>query len=161
MKSLPDSENNKQKIISQLKLLSNLLDEAITIPGSNYRIGIDPILGLFPGVGDYLGTFLSGYILFQSTRLGVGKATLLSMTTNILTEMLVGIIPVLGDFFDVTWKANKRNMILLFAHLDNPQETEKASLLLIIVLFTGLFFVLIITSFITFLVLQFLWKLLF
>ena len=67
-------ENNQA--FARVRRLSDFLDNAVTIPGTSYRVGIDPLLGLFPGVGDYLGAFLSGYIIFESARLGASRATL-------------------------------------------------------------------------------------
>lgn len=106
--------------VNRLQRLSYLLDQSIPIPGTGYRIGLDPILGLFPAWGDAAGAVLSVYIVVNALQLGVSKPILLKMLSNILLETLVGVVPVLGDIFDATWKANLRNMQLLEAHLDSP-----------------------------------------
>lgn len=155
-KTLLKNEKNKN-IVSQLKSLSYLLDESIKIPFTNYRIGLDPIIGFLPGAGDYLGAILSGYIVLQSARLGVNKATLSRMAINIITETLIGTIPILGDFFDANWKANTKNMELLNAHLEQPKKTKKADILFVVLLLTALLFILIISSIITFLIFKFIW----
>lgn len=161
MKQSPVTHQSQQKIVAHLKSLSYLLDEAINIPGTKYRIGIDPLLGLLPAAGDYLGAIMSGYILFQSARLGTNKATLSRMAINILTEMVMGIFPVFGDIFDAGWKANKKNLALLNLHLSQPQKSEKKDLWFVMFLLAILFSMLIITTLITIISLKFIWSVLF
>jgi hypothetical protein len=100
-----------------VRWLSYLLDERFRIPGTKYRIGLDGLLGVLPGVGDTVGTLLSAYILFEAIQLGIPRATLLRMVANIALDTLVGAIPVVGDVFDVAWKANKKNVALLNAYM--------------------------------------------
>ena len=108
--------------LRRLRRLSNALDNAIPIPGTSYRIGIDPIIGLLPGGGDFLGTALSAYIVLESARMGVPRATLVQMVSNIIVDTLSGTVPVLGDLVDVTWKANTKNIVLLEEHLKIPHS---------------------------------------
>ena len=108
--------------LSRVRWLSHLLDERFRIPGTRYRIGLDGLLGVLPGVGDTIGTLLSAYILFEAIQLGVPRATLLRMVGNIALDTLVGAIPVVGDVFDVAWKANKKNVALLNAYLASQAE---------------------------------------
>jgi hypothetical protein len=103
--------------LRKIRSLSYLLDESIPIPGTAYRIGLDPILGLIPGAGDYLGAILSLYIIYESAKLGVSKPTLSRMVFNIVFESLLGTVPVLGDLFDAGYKSNKKNLELLETHL--------------------------------------------
>lgn len=120
--------NHQHQItLEHLNSLSNFLDNAIPIPGTPYRIGIDPIIGLFPGVGDYVGAAFSSYILLQGARLGVPRATLLQMMFNILLEMIVGTIPVVGDLFDFAWKANVKNLALIEGYIHFPDRQSKAN----------------------------------
>lgn len=128
----------KYASLQRLRKLSGLLDNAIGIPGTKFRIGLDPILGLLPGAGDFLGTALSAYIVIEAARLGLPRAALGRMVLNILIEGAVGTVPVLGDLFDFAWKANIRNMTLLEAHLNVPQESKKASRWFIFLLLAGL-----------------------
>jgi hypothetical protein len=118
-KPKPTSDPDANQV-NRLQRLSYLLDQSIPIPGTGYRIGLDPILGLFPAWGDAAGAVLSVYIVVNALQLGVSKSVLLKMLSNILLETLVGVVPVLGDIFDATWKANLRNMQLLETHLDSP-----------------------------------------
>ena len=103
--------------LKRLRALSYILDNAIPIPGTPYRIGIDPILGLIPGGGDIAGAILSAYIVFSAGMLGAPKDSLVQMLLNIVLESVVGTVPVVGDLFDATWKANVKNLELLETHL--------------------------------------------
>ncbi|MGB5809130.1 MAG: DUF4112 domain-containing protein [Polyangiales bacterium] len=110
--------------LQRLRSLSTLLDNAVRIPGTEYRVGLDPLIGLIPGGGDLVGGLLSTYIVLEAARMGVPRDRLGKMGTNILLELGVGTIPVLGDFFDVTWKANARNVALVEEHLAIEELTE-------------------------------------
>lgn len=101
----------------RVRLLSRLLDEQFRIPGTTYRLGLDGLLGLIPGVGDAAGAILSVYILYEAIRLGAPSTVLLRMIANIGIDTVGGAIPVVGDIFDMAWKANKKNAALLHAYL--------------------------------------------
>ena len=124
--------------LQRLRKFARLLDNAIGIPGTPFRFGLDPILGLLPGAGDFLGTALSAYIVIEAARLGLPKAALGRMVFNILLEGVVGAVPVVGDLFDFAWKANTKNMALLEAHLNVPQASQKANRWFIFLLLAGL-----------------------
>jgi len=118
-----------------------LLDSSIPLPGG-YRIGLDGVIGLVPFVGDALGASLSTYIVIQAARLGVSTRLLLKMMLNIVVEATVGIIPILGDVFDMVWKANERNITLLNQQLPNikirstsAKRRLTAAVLILLVLF--------------------------
>jgi hypothetical protein len=98
--------------LQRLRRLARLLDEAIPLPGG-YRIGFDGFMGMLPGVGDSVGAVLSTYIVTLGARLGVPTTHLLRMIGNIALDLVVGLVPVLGDIFDFTWKANTRNLSLI------------------------------------------------
>ena len=103
--------------LKRVRLLSRLLDEQFRIPGTRYRVGLDGLLGLIPGVGDAAGALLSTYILYEAMRLGAPSTVLLRMVANIGIDTVGGAIPVVGDIFDIAWKANKKNAALLHAYL--------------------------------------------
>jgi Domain of unknown function (DUF4112) len=107
--------------------LARLLDESIPIPGTSYRIGIDPLLGLVPGVGDALGALLSMWLVVVAWRLGAPYSVLARMGVNIGVEALVGAIPIAGDVFDAGWKANVRNVRLVERWLERPGPARRAS----------------------------------
>lgn len=112
---------------ARLRRLAWLLDSSIPIPGSRFRIGLDPLLGLFPVLGDLLGALLSSYVLFHAARRGAPRVLLLRMAFNIGVEAVIGAIPLAGDVFDAAWKVNQRNVRLLEAWLDRPHRTERAT----------------------------------
>ncbi len=109
--------------LKRVRLLSRLLDEQFRIPGTTYRVGLDGLLGLIPGVGDVAGALLSTYILYEAIRLGAPRTLLLRMAANIGMDTVVGGIPVVGDIFDMAWKANKKNSALLHAYLASQRTS--------------------------------------
>ena len=106
----------------RLRWLEILLDEAFVIPGTSIRFGIDGIVGLIPGLGDALAGALSLIIPFAAWVRGVPYITLLRMLTNVAIGLLVGTIPILGDAFDIFWKANRRNYHLLTRSIAAPHR---------------------------------------
>ena len=96
-----------------LDLLSHLLDDFLRIPGTQIRFGLDGIIGLIPGIGDILGAMASWIIILAAWLRGVPKVTLARMMANVAIETIIGTVPVLGDAFDIAWKANRRNFALL------------------------------------------------
>ena len=124
--------------LRRLRRISHLLDNAIPIPGTKYRIGLDPILGLIPGGGDLISSIFAGYVVFKSAQMGVPQETLVKMATNIVFDTFAGTVPVAGDLLDVTWKANVKNIELLDAHLGSPEPAKKANWLFVAALLLGL-----------------------
>lgn len=111
----------------RLDRLAWWLDQAIRIPGTNFRIGLDGLIGLIPGFGDAASGVISSYIIAEAARLGAPKSTLIRMGFNVVIDTLIGMIPLAGDLFDFVWKANTRNMRLLDEHLENPRKTTSES----------------------------------
>jgi len=105
-----------------LRKLEILLDEAFRVPGTNFRFGIDGVIGLVPGLGDVLAGLLSLILPLAAWIRGVPYITLLRMAANLAIGVLVGTIPLFGDIFDVVWKANRRNYRLLSRHLGEPRQ---------------------------------------
>lgn len=120
------------------RALARLLDAAIRIPGTNFRIGLDPILGLMPGLGDVAGAGLAGYTVLVAARFGAPRSVILRMLGNVAFDTLVGTVPLLGDLFDAGWKANTRNVALLEQFLERPASTQSASRGLVALVLGGL-----------------------
>lgn len=99
--------------LGRLRRLTDLLDRAWRIPGTRFRVGLDPILGLLPGVGDAIGLALSSWLLFEARRLGAPRHVQLRMLWHAGVDAVLGAIPVLGDVFDAFYQANRRNLALL------------------------------------------------
>ncbi len=113
--------------LERLRRLGYLLDNAIPIPGTPFRIGWESIIGLVPGVGDLVGGGFSAYIVLQAARMGVPRSLLARMGWNLLVDLAVGAVPFLGDLFDAGFKANMRNLALLEQHARQPTAARRAS----------------------------------
>lgn len=129
---------SREERLAHLRAIAQVMDSAIAIPGTDLRFGIDPILGLFPGMGDVLGMLTSAYIVVQATRWKLPAATLGRMVMNLGLDWLAGNVPIVGDLFDVTWKANTQNLKLLEAHLHEPQATKAADRWFVFLVFLAL-----------------------
>jgi hypothetical protein len=127
--------------IQRVRAIATLLDDALPIPGTKLRFGIDPLVGLVPGLGDLLGGAASAYIILEAARAGAPSPVLLRMAMNVGIDTLVGAIPFVGDLFDFAWKSNTRNARLLGQHLDTPTQTKRASTLLVVALVAAILLV--------------------
>ncbi|MEM6839411.1 MAG: DUF4112 domain-containing protein [Cyanobacteria bacterium P01_C01_bin.120] len=116
----------KLKQLDQIRRLTRLLDTAFKIPGLGIKVGLDPIIGLLPGVGDLATTILSAYIIFLAARFQLPKGMLVQMFLNVALEFAVGTVPFLGDFFDAFFKSNVRNLALLEKHLSDTAPRLQA-----------------------------------
>jgi hypothetical protein len=122
--SAPVLSPDVEKRTYRVRMLGKLLDNSIPVPGTGWKIGLDPIIGLIPGVGDLIGAVLSGYIVLEAVRAEVPTFTLLRMLVNIGIDTLLGAIPALGDVFDAAWKSNTMNVALLERHLASNEITQ-------------------------------------
>ena len=113
--------------LARARALTRLLDSAARVPGTSMRFGLDPILGLMPGLGDVAGAAVSGYVVLLASRLGAPTTVIVRMLGNVVVDTVGGTVPVLGDLFDAGWKANTRNLALLERHLGQPESTKRAS----------------------------------
>jgi hypothetical protein len=145
--------------LRRLSWVSRILDTAFPIPGTSYRIGLDGILGFIPGVGDPVGAMLSGYLIFESARLGAPVRLLLRMIGNVALESLVGVIPFLGDLFDIGWKANARNLALLRANEAVLTQFDRSPLRIMLFLVMAFLVSLVAFTTVSFLALRFLYQL--
>jgi hypothetical protein len=102
--------------LDDLRRWAALLDNAVRVPGTRWRVGLDPILGLIPGAGDLVTPIFGVLILLHAVRLRIPKVVLTRMVFNTLLDLLLGIVPVAGDIFDFAWKANAKNFVLLERH---------------------------------------------
>ncbi len=107
---------NKKNIGQLAQALAQLLDASLTIPGTTIKVGLDPIIGLIPGIGDLISNTIGSSLLFLATKAGVPRIVLLRMSLNIVMNMTLGAIPVIGDLFSVWFKSNLQNAQLLHRH---------------------------------------------
>lgn len=115
---LRGSAQSESEALARLDFLATMLDSAFLIPGTNVRFGLEGVVGLFPGIGDAITTAVSAWIVYEAKQLGVPKHVLARMIGNVALDGIVGAVPLVGDVFDVMWKANRRNIKLLRDHLE-------------------------------------------
>ena len=119
-------EGMRENDLLKLEQLADLMDNRFVIPGTDIRVGLDAILGLIPGIGDTASLAVSGYIVHKARKAGVHPWLLSRMTWNIFIDWLIGLVPLVGDIFDVSIKANKKNVELLRAHFKTaPYDFKK------------------------------------
>jgi len=106
----------QEQRIEALRQVARLLDSAVPVPGTSFRFGLDPIIGLIPAIGDLVSPLFTLGILFQARELGISRVVQLRMVFNVAIDVLTGFVPLIGDLFDFAWKSNIRNMALLDRH---------------------------------------------
>ncbi len=112
--------------VAQLELLATVMDDMIQIPGTNIRLGMDSVLGLLPGVGDAIALAANAYLIYQAKQMGVRKRAFAKMGLVALVDATVGVIPIVGDVFDVYWKSNRRSLKILRAELARLTKKSQA-----------------------------------
>lgn len=120
------SDPDIEASVARIEAVSRLMDDLFLIPGTNVRIGLDAIIGLVPVVGDLISQVISSYIVWEARRLGVSRFTVARMFANTAIDTVVGIVPVAGDAFDVMFRANRKNLALLKAHLEKQGHVRRA-----------------------------------
>ena len=159
---LPPEEKRKRQGLEPLfKWLALVMEEVIRIPGTNFRFGLDPLLGLIPGIGDTSSALVSAFALIQALRLGVPKILLARMAGNILVNELIGIIPVVGDAFSFWFKSNARNYDIIKNHRLGANPPRRSDWLFVIGILVLVFLIVCAGIAISFLVLGALARLLF
>ena len=140
-----------------LRRLSRALDDCIPVPGTGYRIGLDPLLGLVPGLGDIVAGLLGTLVLVEAVRRRLPRVTQMRIALNILVDTLLGAIPIVGDAFDAVWKVNLRNTALLERHLLAPDAERRSNLLFGAALIVGVLAVIVGIAAAVYLLAQALW----
>jgi hypothetical protein len=125
--SPPPLSAERREILERYGRFTHLLETAFRVPGTNWRFGIEPLIGLIPGIGDMTGAILGGYGLLVARRLGAPSSVQWRMLVNIALDALVGAAPVFGDWFDFAFKAHVRNRQLLERWLGSPSRTRRSS----------------------------------
>lgn len=104
--------------VARINTVARLMDSLFAIPGTRIRLGLDAIIGLVPVVGDVLAQIIAGYIIWEAKQLGVSRLTLWRMAANTLIDTAIGAVPIVGDAFDVAFRANMKNLRLVQRHLE-------------------------------------------
>jgi hypothetical protein len=104
--------------MARITSVAKLMDSLFAIPGTRIRLGVDSLLGLVPVVGDLAAQAVAAYLIWEAKQLGVSKLTLWRMVGNTLIDTVVGAVPLVGDAFDIAFRANMKNLRLLQRHLE-------------------------------------------
>lgn len=115
---VPADTTAGEAALRRARFVSDLLDDAVEIPGTDIRVGLDPVLGIISGYGDAVAAAMSLYPIFEAYRLGAPKRTLAKMLSLVAVDFVFGSVPVLGTVFDTFWKANTWNVRTLERHVD-------------------------------------------
>ena len=111
----------REQRIARIDALATLMDTALVVPGTQVRFGLDALIGLVPGIGDAISTAISLFVVSEARALGAPTWLIARMIGNVALDGVVGVVPLVGDVFDVAFRANRRNMALLRAHLDKTE----------------------------------------
>jgi uncharacterized protein DUF4112 len=156
---LPPEEKRKRSRLEPLfRWLALIMDEFLRLPGTKFRFGLDPILGLLPGVGDTASAIISALALLQAARFGLPKIILARMSLNILINELVGIIPGVGDAFSFWFKSNARNYRILQEHAGGPGKARRSDWFFVVAVLLLLFLIVCAGIIVSFFVLHELFK---
>ncbi len=112
--------------LQQIAKVVRLMDSQFRIPGTKFTFGLDPIIGLIPGLGDLIDYGISAYLMVAMIRNGASGRAVAKMLVNITVDGLVGVIPFLGRFFDIFFKANRRNLVLAIEHFEAGKHQGSA-----------------------------------
>lgn len=111
--------------ISDIETLARLLDTQFRLPGTNWRFGLDGIIGLMPGLGDLITTAMGGYIVMRAHELGAPRLLVARMVGNLIVDGALGAIPIIGDVFDFAFRAHTKNVRLLLRHLERDGRVQR------------------------------------
>jgi uncharacterized protein DUF4112 len=104
----------------RIAFMARMLDDLVTIPGTRQRLGVDSVVGLIPGIGDLASAAVGAWIIVEASRFRLPGVVLARMVINTVIDFLIGVIPLLGDLFDVVFKSNSRNLALFRRHATDP-----------------------------------------
>jgi len=134
---LPRSEPDRASALGEVEVLAWLLDNSIPLPGTGRRFGIDAIIGFVPVVGDLVSGGIGLFVIWRASRMGLPRVVVARMLANSAIDFVVGSVPVLGDAFDLWFKANTRNLGIMRRHLERPDASTRDDWLVVAGLVAG------------------------
>ncbi len=120
-----DTPTSIQEDIQRLKEFANWMDNRFTIPGTSIRFGLDSLIGLIPGIGDTVTLTSTAYLIGKANKHKLPWHVKLTMIWNAFIDWLIGLIPFIGDIFDIGWKANQRNVALIEKHIEKDTQSSQ------------------------------------
>lgn len=130
----PDYGRRTEKVLAaerRIGTVAHLLDDLVAVPGTKQRVGLDPLIGLVPFLGDVTGGVISAWIVLEAARFKLPGVVLVRMIMNAVLDFTVGLVPFLGDLFDLAFKANTRNLELFHRHATDPGASTSGSTALV------------------------------
>lgn len=148
---LPPEDQAKPRpdIEPLFRWLALIMDNLLRLPGTKFRFGLDPIIGLIPGIGDTSSSIISALALIAAARRGIPKILLARMSLNILINEIVGIIPIIGDAFSFWFKSNARNYELLKRHIATPRRSTSSDWIFVGLILGALLLILLVSLFVS------------
>lgn len=111
-------DRGPRAVRQRVEALEGVLERAFTVPGTQFKVGLDAIIGLVPVVGDWVAGAMSAYLIWEARNLGMSKWQMARMSANAVFDTAVGMIPFAGDLFDLAFRSNSRNLRIIKRHLD-------------------------------------------
>lgn len=121
----PTPDSQREALLATAEFLAKILDTTVKIPGTRIYLGLDPLLGLIPGIGDMLANLIGTVILILAARLQVPQIVIARMSLNLLINGTIGTIPILGDLFSVWFRSHARNVVLLREAATKPDRNNQ------------------------------------
>ncbi len=140
----PDDGRRTERVIAaerRIGAVAHLLDDIVRVPGTSTRVGLDPIIGLVPFLGDIVSGIVSAWIVVEAARFRLPTIVLVRMILNTGLDFTIGLVPFLGDLFDLAFKANTRNLELFHRHATDPGASTAGSTALVagvVLVFVGM-----------------------
>lgn len=128
---LPRRYADRPNGLAEMETIAWLLDNSIPVPGTGRRFGIDALIGFVPVVGDVLSGGIGLFVVWRASRLGLPRIVVARMLVNSAIDIAIGAIPVIGDAFDLWFKANTRNLAIIRRHLENPETSTRSDWLML------------------------------
>ena len=109
----------------RIERVTHALDELVGIPGTPVKVGLDPVVGLIPVVGDVISGIVGAWVIAEAARFGIPRIVLARMTVNLVVDLAIGLIPFLGDLYDFVFRSNSRNLALFRRHALEPEASTR------------------------------------
>jgi hypothetical protein len=150
----PEEKAGRSQLELLFRWLALIMDNLLRLPGTRFRFGLDPIIGLFPGVGDSASAIISALALIHAARCGLPRVALARMSLSILINEIVGIVPGIGDAFSFWFKSNARNYQILQAYMATPTRPRRSDWVFVILVLAILFLIALVGLLVSFFVLS-------
>ena len=129
---LPPTYADRPRGLAEIEALAWLLDNSIPVPGTGRRFGVDAVIGFVPVVGDLVSGAIGLFVVWRGSRLGLPRVVVSRMLANSAIDIAIGAIPVIGDAFDLWFKANTRNLGIIRRHLEHPETSTRSDWLILL-----------------------------